>query len=80
MNIVFCADRSVLPGLHVAAFSVLKYASPKITEIRYFIFSDSLSDTDLNLLHKTLASLQKPFSLELRRIEASLFNNIFTDS
>src|SRR5271156_901589 len=73
MNIVFCADRSVLPGLHVAAYSLLEHISPAVAQTRFFVFSDKLDQSDLALLHKTLASLNKPFALELRRVDAALF-------
>jgi len=73
MNIVFCADRSALPGLHVAAYSLLERISPAVDKTRFFVFSDALDEADLALLHKTLASLDKPFELELRRVDATLF-------
>ena len=73
MNIVFCADRSVLPGLHVAAYSLLERISLTVTQTRFFIFSDALDEADMTLLHATLATLKKPFTLELRRVEAALF-------
>ncbi len=40
MNIVFCVDRGVLPGLHVAAFSLLERMSPAVTRTCITIFSD----------------------------------------
>ncbi len=73
MNIVFCVDRSVLPGLHVAAYSLLEHISPAVDKTRFFVFSDALDEADLSLLRKTLASLDKPFVLELRRVDATLF-------
>jgi len=73
MNIVFCADRGVLPGLHVAAYSLLAHISPAVVQTRFFIFSDALDETDLALLRRTLSALKKPFALELRRVDASLF-------
>jgi lipopolysaccharide biosynthesis glycosyltransferase len=73
MNIVFCADRSVLPGLHVAAYSLLEHISPA-TQTHFFVFSDKLDEADMELLRKTLASLDKPFTLEMRRVNAALFN------
>ncbi|MGA3266054.1 MAG: glycosyltransferase family 8 protein [Verrucomicrobiota bacterium] len=72
-HFVFCADRSALPGLHVAAFSLLERISPAVAQTRFLLFSDELDATDLGLLKKTLASLNKPFALELRRVEAALF-------
>jgi lipopolysaccharide biosynthesis glycosyltransferase len=73
MNIVLCADRRVLPGIHVAAYSLLERISPDVTQTRFFVFSDELNESDLALLRKTLASLKKPFVLELRRVDAALF-------
>lgn len=73
MNIVFCADRSALPGLHVAAYSLLENIRPAAAQTHFFVFSDALDKADLELLHKTLASLNKPFALELRRMDAALF-------
>jgi len=73
MNIVFCVDRSVLPGLHVAVYSLLERISPAVSQTRFFVFSDELDESDLALLRKTLASLNEPFTLELRRVDASLF-------
>ena len=73
MNIVFCADRSVLPGLHVAAYSLLEHISPAVTKTYFHLFSDSLEEADLALLSQTLTYLNKPFSLDLRRVDAVLF-------
>jgi lipopolysaccharide biosynthesis glycosyltransferase len=73
VNIVYCADRSVLPGLHVAAYSLLEHISPTVAQTRFSVFSDELDESDLALLRKTLALLNKPFTLELRRVEAKLF-------
>ena len=73
MNIVFCADRSALPGLHVAAYSLLERISPAVEQTRFFVFSGELDESDLALLRKTLESLRKPFALELRRVNAALF-------
>ena len=73
MDIVFCADRGVLPGLHVAAFSLLRRISPAAGLTRFTLFSDAFTDSDMALLDQTLRSLAKPFSLELRRVEPSAF-------
>lgn len=68
MNIVFCADRQVLAGLHVAAFSVLKRIGRSVSCTRISIFSDSLTISDLDLLRKTLDGTGKPYQLEFRQI------------
>ena len=74
MNIVFCADRKVLPGLHVAVYSILANLVPSVTSPHFFVFSDALVQDDLALLRKTLSSLNRPFQLELRSVDASVFN------
>jgi lipopolysaccharide biosynthesis glycosyltransferase len=74
MNIVFCVDRKALPGLHVAAYSLLARISSAIPQTRFWIFSDVLDEADLVLLHKTLSSLKKSYTLELRRVDVAIFN------
>lgn len=73
MNVVFCADRGVLPGLHVAAYSLLNRIDPMASRTDIYVFSDALEQDDIALLHRTLASVNKPFALELRRVDASMF-------
>jgi lipopolysaccharide biosynthesis glycosyltransferase len=73
MNVVFCADRGVLPGLHVAAYSLLNRISSAAATTRFFFFSDVLEEADLALLRETLSALNKPFSAELRQVEAAMF-------
>ncbi|NDC39064.1 MAG: glycosyltransferase family 8 protein [Proteobacteria bacterium] len=74
MNIVLCADRRVLPGLHVSAYSLLDRISPDVEKTRFHVFSDELEESDIKLLTRTLASIRKPFSVELRRIDPKQFN------
>lgn len=72
MNIVFCADRRVLTGLHVALYSVLnRYAGTSRPD--FTLFSDDLDEEDRLLLRKTLDPMGKSYSLEIRRIDPSLF-------
>jgi lipopolysaccharide biosynthesis glycosyltransferase len=73
MNIVFCADRRVLPGLHVAAYSLLERMNPAEPETRFTVLSDEINEADAALLERTLRPLQKPFVLEMRRLDASAF-------
>lgn len=72
MNIVFCADRRVLPGLHVALHSVLDRYEGK-SRSDFTIFSDDLDEADQRLLAKSLDPLRKPYGLEIRRVNAGLF-------
>jgi len=73
MNIVFCVDPSVLPGLHVAAYSLLERMHPAADQTRFTIFSETLDDSDMALLQQTLGVLTKRFKLELRRVDGSGF-------
>jgi len=73
MNIVFCADKGVLPGLHVAAYSLLDRINPEVATTSFHIFSDALDEGDIDLLHQTLGSLKKPYSLKLRRVDPAQF-------
>jgi lipopolysaccharide biosynthesis glycosyltransferase len=70
MHVVFCADRRVLPGLHVAAWSLLDSISVPAS---FHIFSDALTEADLALLRETLAKCGKPFTVELRRVDEKAF-------
>lgn len=73
MKIVFCADRRVLPGLHVALYSVLdRYRGNSRPD--FTIFSDDLDAGDRLLLEKTLNALGKTCSLEIRRVDPALFS------
>jgi|GEM_PF-774057 len=73
MNIVLCADRRVVPGLHVSAYSLLDRISPDVEKTRFHVFSDELEECDMTLLTRTLASINKPFVVELRRIDPKQF-------
>ena len=74
MNIVFCADHGVLPGLHVAAYSLLENISPTAPKTHFYVFSDALGDSDMALLEKSLESTGKPFALELKQVDAAMFS------
>ena len=69
MHVVFCVDRGVLPGLHVAAYSLLDRIHPQVPQTCFTVFSNALNEPDMGLLRQTLAHVGKPFSLELRQLE-----------
>ncbi len=69
MHIIFCVDRGVLPGLHVAAYSLLNRIHPAAGDTHFSIFSDALHESDVVLLQRTLTAIGKPFALELRRVD-----------
>lgn len=73
MHIVFCADRRVLPGLHVAAYSLLERFDTSVSHPVITVFSDALDDGDIALLNQTLRSLSKPYSLILEQISPEIF-------
>ncbi|NET31563.1 MAG: glycosyltransferase family 8 protein [Cyanothece sp. SIO1E1] len=72
-NIVFCADHRVLPGLHVATYSLLDRVNTSISQLIITIFSDALDDADMDLLDQTLQRTGKPYSLTLHRITPTIF-------
>ncbi len=72
MKIVFCADRRVIPALHVALYSVLESYRGN-THPEFTIFSDDLNEEDRSLLQKTLDSLDKTYVLSIRRVDAAQF-------
>ncbi len=76
MNIVFCADRRVLPGLHVAMYSLLESIGEETSETRFFLFSDDLFNYEIELLRKTLSVLKKKFTLERQRLDTKQFANL----
>jgi lipopolysaccharide biosynthesis glycosyltransferase len=71
--VIFCADRRVLPGLHVAAASVLMHRGPSGGITAFNVISDDLTETDLDLLDGTLRGLGRPFRLRRLRVDPSLF-------
>lgn len=75
MHIVFCADRRVIPGLHVAAYSLLERFDTSVVQPTITVFSDALDDGDMELLDQTLEGTHKPYSLTLHRINPDVFTN-----
>jgi lipopolysaccharide biosynthesis glycosyltransferase len=72
MDFVFCSDRRVLAGLHVAAKSVLEHLSRQVLRPVFWIFSDDIDVMDLALLQATLESTGRSFTLHLRSVNAGL--------
>jgi len=72
MHIVLCADRQVLPGLHVAMFSLLDHIG---CHARFHLLSDDLTETDRAVLEATLQATGKPFDLTHHRIETAVFGS-----
>ena len=72
-HVVFCADRRVIPGLHVAAYSLLDRLDAGSTVPCIHLFSDNITDADLALLETTLARTGKAYILDRRRIDTARF-------
>lgn len=68
MNFVFCSDRRMLGGLHVAAMSVLQTLDTKVEKVAIWVFSDDLQASDEALLRETLDSVGRPYSLRMRQV------------
>jgi lipopolysaccharide biosynthesis glycosyltransferase len=73
MTVVFCADKKVLPGLHVAAYSLLARIRDKSTTTRIHVFSDDLDARDAALLERTLVRANRLFELDVRRTDPNFF-------
>lgn len=68
VHVVFCCDRRVLPGLHVAAFSCVRSVADVGRLPHVHVFSQDLTASDLELLDKTLAGSGRPYRLQCHRI------------
>lgn len=68
VHVVFCCDRRVLPGLHVAAFSCVQSVADVDRLPHVHVFSQDLTASDLALLDRTLAGCGRPYRLEPHRI------------
>jgi lipopolysaccharide biosynthesis glycosyltransferase len=62
-----------MPGLHVAAYSLLDRIRPAAGETHFSIFSDRLQQSDMVLLQRTLTAIGKPFALELQQLDPLSF-------
>lgn len=74
IHIVFCADRRVLPGLHVAAYSVVANHHNSGSLVHVHVFSNDLTPADVTLLNATLCGAAQKFLLDVHSISASYFS------
>jgi lipopolysaccharide biosynthesis glycosyltransferase len=66
MNIVFCANDKCDVEINVAAYSILKQSSA--VENKFIVLTEENAPVDERRLAETLGRLQKPHSLELRKV------------
>jgi len=74
LHIVFSADRRVLPGLHVAAYSVLSHRARDGRVVRFHVLSEALTHEDEVLLEGTLRAAGRPYELGVQRLTPGTFN------
>jgi lipopolysaccharide biosynthesis glycosyltransferase len=74
MNIVLCGDRCVLPGIHVATYSLLSRMNPAVQEVQFNIFTDGINEVDIALLRQTLNFAARPYTLNLHHLDKSSFS------
>lgn len=74
VQVIFCADRRVLPGLHVAAASVLLHRSSARAGTDIHVISDDLSDADMGLLDATLRGIGRRYSLSRLCVDPAVFS------
>jgi lipopolysaccharide biosynthesis glycosyltransferase len=77
-HVVLCADRSALPGVHVAAYSLLARISRAVEDVQFHVFGDDLVESDIILVRQTLAALERPCSVLLHRVEGDPFGGLPT--
>lgn len=71
-KVVFCTDRRGLPGLHVAAFSVLRNLEPNAEVLSIAVLSNSLTPEDKRLLENTLQKTNRRFALEFHGVDSDV--------
>lgn len=74
IHIVFCADRRVLPGLHVAAYSVVVNHLDSNSLVHLHVLSNDLTPSDINTLHVTLRGTGQDYVLEMQPVSSNLFS------
>lgn len=73
IQICFCVDQRMLPGLHVAARSLLEsLASDKSPS--FHVFSDDLTKDDYKYLTQTLETTSREFDLVCHTIDSRFFS------
>ena len=72
LHVIFGADQNVIPGLHVAALSVLLNYTNKERTLHFHVFTDTQTAEDLSVLRKTLDVTRHPYVLETHRADASM--------
>jgi len=78
IDVMFCVNRQVLPGLLVAAFSVLKHVSDNARVCRFTVFSDDLLESDIELLNSTLSRSGKRFTITSTTLDPKCFESFPT--
>lgn len=73
LNLVFCADRRMLAGLHVATHSVLIELASGAGAVTIALFSADLNESDADLLRTTLNTTGRTYSLRLYQIDGKRF-------
>jgi lipopolysaccharide biosynthesis glycosyltransferase len=68
IHVAFAADRRVLPGLHVAAYSVLENHRDQGTRVHLHLFSNSITSTDLALLKTSLEGTGRDYEMSFHHI------------
>jgi len=63
VHVALCADRGILPGLHVTLRSALLHLAPT-HRLSIHLVHDRLTSEDISLIHDSLASTQRDYSLQ----------------
>jgi lipopolysaccharide biosynthesis glycosyltransferase len=75
IHVAFAADRRVLPGLHVAAYSVVENHRDARTMVHLHIFSNDLTSTDVALLRVSLNGVGRDYELSFHSVGEENFKD-----
>jgi lipopolysaccharide biosynthesis glycosyltransferase len=75
LPVAFCVDRNILPGLHVTLFSTLLHLRRNV-HLDVHIYTDSLTETDLEQLAATCDATRHPYSLQKHTIDLAAFRRL----
>jgi len=74
IHVAFCADRRVLPGLHVAAYSVLENHRDPDSLVHLHLLSSDIAEVDIELLRVTLDGSLHPYQLTFHPVTEKDFS------
>jgi lipopolysaccharide biosynthesis glycosyltransferase len=75
IHVAFAADRRVLPGLHVAAYSMLENHRDQGTRVHLHLFSNDITSADLALLKTSLEGTCRDYEMSFHSVDEKKFTD-----